>query len=56
MTALEAKGVQSEATLPFAALHQLLRPAFGLLDRLPARQASALRAAFALKGGGEPDL
>jgi predicted ATPase len=33
MTVLEAKRVQSEATLPFAALHQLLRPAFGLLDR-----------------------
>jgi AAA ATPase domain len=56
MTVLEAKRVQSEATLPFAALHQLLRPAFGLLDRLPAPQASALRAAFALKGGGDPDL
>jgi DNA-binding CsgD family transcriptional regulator len=56
MTVLEAKGVQSEATLPFAALHQLLRPAFELLERLPAPQASALRAAFALKGGGAPDL
>ena len=56
MAVLEAKGVQSEATLPFAALHQLLRPAFGLLERLPAPQASALRAAFALKGGGAPDL
>ena len=49
MAVLEAKGVQSEATLPFAALHQLLRPAFGLLERLPAPQASALRAAFALE-------
>jgi predicted ATPase len=56
MAVLEAKGVQSEATLPFAALHQLLRPAFALLTRLPAPQASALRAAFALKGGGAPDL
>ena len=56
MAVLEAKGVQSEATLPFAALHQLLRPAFELLERLPAPQASALRAAFALQGGGAPDL
>lgn len=56
MAVLEAKGVQSEATLPFAALHQLLRPTFGLLERLPPPQASALRAAFALKGGGAPDL
>ena len=56
MTVLEARGVESEATLPFAALHQLLRPVFELLERLPAPQASALRAAFALKGGGAPDL
>ena len=56
MAVLEAKGVQSEATLPFAALHQLLRPVLELLERLPAPQASALRAAFALRGGGAPDL
>src|SRR5215208_2608730 len=56
MLVLEAKGVQSEATLPFSALHQLLRPAFGLLERLPSPQADALRAAFALEGGGAPDL
>ena len=56
MVVLEAKGVESEARLPFAALHQLLRPVFGLLERLPPPQASALRAAFALKGGGAPDL
>jgi DNA-binding CsgD family transcriptional regulator/tetratricopeptide (TPR) repeat protein len=56
MAVLEARGVESEATLPFAALHQLLRPVFELLERLPAPQASALRAAFALKGGGAPDL
>src|SRR4051794_13969252 len=54
MVVLEAKGVESEARLPFAALHQLLRPVFGLLGRLPPPQASALRAAFALKGGGAP--
>src|SRR4051812_50201473 len=56
MLVLEAKGVESEARLPFAALHQLLRPAFGLLERLPSPQADGLRAAFALEGGGAPDL
>jgi DNA-binding CsgD family transcriptional regulator len=43
---LRAQGVESEAPLPFAALHRLLRPALGVLDRLPAPQATALRAAF----------
>ncbi len=56
MMTLEAKGVESEARLPFAALHQLLRPVFGLLERLPPPQASALRVAFALESGGAPDL
>ena len=35
MTVLEARGVESEAELPFASLHQLLRPVLGLLERLP---------------------
>ena len=43
---LHAQGVESEAPLPFAALHRLLRPVLGILDRLPAPQARALRAAF----------
>ena len=43
---LRAQGVESEAPLPFAALHRLLRPVLGILDRLPAPQARALRAAF----------
>lgn len=43
---LRAQGVESEAPLPFAALHRLLRPVLGNLDRLPAPQARALRAAF----------
>ena len=44
MQVLRAQGVESEA--PFAALHRLLRPVLGILDRLPAPQAGALRAAF----------
>ena len=38
--------MESEAPLPFAALHRLLRPVLGILDRVPAPQARALRAAF----------
>ena len=49
---LRAQGVESEAPLPFAALHRLLRPVLGILDRLPAPQARALRAAF----GEEDDV
>ena len=49
---LRAQGVESEAPLAFAALHRLLRPVLGLLDRIPAPQARALRAAF----GEEDDL
>ena len=43
---LRAQGVESEAPLPFAALHRLLRPVLGILDRLPGPQSRALRAAF----------
>ena len=56
MTVLEARGVESEAELPFASLHQLLRPVLGLLERLPEPQAAALRGAFALSGDDAPDL
>jgi hypothetical protein len=42
MLVLRAAGVQSEAELPFAALHQLLRPVLGLNGRLPEPQAAAL--------------
>jgi hypothetical protein len=46
MRVLRTQGVESELPLAFAALHRLLRPLRGLVDRLPARQARALRAAF----------
>jgi DNA-binding CsgD family transcriptional regulator len=48
MHLLEAHGVESESELPFAALHQLLRPALGRLDALPPPQAAALRGALGL--------
>jgi DNA-binding CsgD family transcriptional regulator len=45
---LRATGVESEAQMPFAALHQLLRPVLGHVAGLPGPQAGALRAAFGL--------
>jgi ATP/maltotriose-dependent transcriptional regulator MalT len=51
---LSAHGVESESELPFAALHQLLRPALGHLERLPAPQADAIRGALGFgEGGGQ---
>src|SRR3954453_17568706 len=35
LTVLRTRGVESEAPLPFAALHRLLRPALDRLDRIP---------------------
>jgi DNA-binding CsgD family transcriptional regulator len=51
MHVLSARGVESESELPFAALHQLLRPALGPLDQLPAAQAEALKGALGLGDG-----
>jgi DNA-binding CsgD family transcriptional regulator len=49
MHILSARGVESESELPFAALHQLLRPALDKLERLPPPQAAALRVALGLE-------
>jgi DNA-binding CsgD family transcriptional regulator len=51
MHVLAARGVESESELPFAALHQLLRPALQHLDALPVPQAGALRSALGLAEG-----
>ncbi len=51
-TVLSATGVQSEAHLPFAGLHQLVRPLRFRVADLPAAQRAALDAAFGL--GLEP--
>ena len=48
MTVLAARGIESEAELPFAALADLLRPVMGLIERIPEAQAAALEAALAL--------
>jgi DNA-binding NarL/FixJ family response regulator len=45
---LRAVGIESESELAFAALHQILRPVLDRMRRLPAPQAGALEAAFAL--------
>jgi AAA ATPase domain len=51
MRILQAVGVEPEIELPFAALHQLLRPVFPYLDRIPEVQAAALRGALAIAPG-----
>jgi hypothetical protein len=48
MHVLNARGVESESELPFAALHQLLRPALSLVEQLPGPQAAALNGALGL--------
>src|SRR4051812_15381090 len=48
---LRARGVESEAHIPFAALLELLRPVLDVLELIPAPQARALEAALALRPG-----
>jgi DNA-binding CsgD family transcriptional regulator len=55
MRLLRARGVESETHIPFAALLELLRPALGLLERIPAPQAGALEVALALRPGTAGD-
>ena len=50
-----AAGVESEMELVYAALHQLLTPMLGRLERLPVPQANALATAFGLRSGPAPD-
>ena len=51
MTVLGGCGIESEASLPYSGLHQVLRPILPAIDRLPAPQARALRAALGLADG-----
>src|SRR5689334_13473306 len=55
-TVLQARGVESEAKVPFGGLLELLRPALGRLRSIPGPQADALGRALALQPGptGEP--
>jgi DNA-binding CsgD family transcriptional regulator len=55
VSVLTAAGVQSEAHLPFAGLHQLLQPLLGDLDALPGPHRAALEAAFGMSEGAAPN-
>ena len=51
MRVLRARGIESEAQIPFAALLELLRPALAMLGEIPEPQAIALEGALALRRG-----
>src|SRR5262245_6199755 len=51
---LTTVGIQSESRLPFAGLHQLLRPILHDVDRLPDAYGKAIRAAFGLSSETTP--
>jgi DNA-binding CsgD family transcriptional regulator len=55
MQVLRARGIESEAQIPFASLLELLRPAVPMLERIPHPQAVALEGAFALRPGPSQD-
>jgi DNA-binding CsgD family transcriptional regulator len=55
MRVLSGTGVETEAHLPFAALHQIVRPVLGHIENLPRPQAVALRGALGLAAGGSDD-
>ncbi|HEY1509092.1 MAG TPA: AAA family ATPase [Solirubrobacteraceae bacterium] len=55
MRVLRARGIESEAHIPFGSLLELLRPALGMLQRIPEPQAVALEGAFALRPGPAQD-
>ncbi len=55
MTVLATAGVQSEARLPFAGLHQLLRPVRARAVELPSVQRAALDIAFGLTEESRPE-
>jgi DNA-binding CsgD family transcriptional regulator len=52
---LETTGVASEAQLPFAGLHQLLRPVLGSLTQLPDVQRHAIGAALGAESAAAPE-
>jgi DNA-binding CsgD family transcriptional regulator len=55
MRLLRARGIESEAQIPFASLLELIRPAFGMIEKIPAPQAAALEGALALRPGAAND-
>ena len=55
MRVLSGAGVESEAQLPFAALHQIVRPVLEHIESLPQPQAAALKGALGLAAEGSDD-
>src|ERR1700749_4557886 len=55
MRLLRARGIESEAQVPFGSLLELIRPALVLLDQIPPPQAEALEGALALRPGSAQD-
>jgi DNA-binding CsgD family transcriptional regulator len=49
MQVLRARGIESEAQIPFASLLEVLRPTLATLEQIPRPQAAALEAAFAMR-------
>lgn len=52
---VRVSGVESEADLPYATVHQLVAWLPGRLDRLPDPQRDALATVFGVRAGPEPD-
>jgi len=55
MTRLSIVGVAAEAALPYAGLHELLRPVLWGLEALPARQSRAIKLALGADGDDATD-
>jgi hypothetical protein len=53
---LTVVGIESEAQLPFAGLHHILRPVLGDIGKLPRARQHALLSAFGLGDGPRPEL
>jgi len=49
MQLLRARGIESEAQIPFGSLLELIRPALRMLEKIPEPQAAALEGALALR-------
>ncbi len=54
MNVLRARGVQSEAHIPFGGLFEVLRPALAGIGQIPGPQAAALESALALRPASAP--
>ncbi|MDX6338661.1 MAG: hypothetical protein QOG05_6001 [Streptosporangiaceae bacterium] len=51
MRLLRARGIESEAQIPFGSLLELIRPALPMLGNIPGPQAAAMEGALALRPG-----